>query len=218
VVGGFEILQDTREVGLRYEHRPRQSPFGQGDPVIHREVERAPYPQDAEFTGNPRHRIQHRREQVGMFVSVKMAWLNARAENLSDLRGQFLIYIQITPDERLNQPGDARGKPALRIQNAAALHQNEMTADIERRRFMRQRDRMFECAAVRHERCCRENAVAVSFDNAFIDIACKAEIVCIDDESRAGHLEQDELDAQELLRVGMHIFDQSLHFTRRARQ
>ena len=94
-----------------------------------------------------------------------------------------------------------------------------MATDIERRRPVGEHYRVVERVTVCHERCSRENPVPMRVDDAFIHIASEAKIVRIDNEPsglRHVTLENGQLDAQELLRVGMHILDQRIHFPRRA--
>ena len=75
---------------------------------------------------------------------------------------------------------------------------------------------MLERLAVRHQSGGGQNAVAVRFDDAFVDIARKAEIVGVDDQPDAARHAKTSasLMRQELLRVGAHVLDQAVHFPR----
>ena len=71
----------------------------------------------------------------------------------------------------------------LSRQKRLAANQNEVNADIERRRGLGKLDRVVKGVTIRHEGGGGQDAVSVGFDDAGVHIASEAEIIRIDDQA-----------------------------------
>ena len=94
------------------------------------------------------------------------------------LRRQFLVRPDVAPRQRAQQLRHGERKRFAGDQRAPA-DQHQVAADIERRRFARQPHGVFKGFAVGHQRGGGQNAAAVRFHDALVDVRRETEIVGI---------------------------------------
>ena len=91
VVGGAAAvaLQHAVEAAAQQAERvagqPLEARHGAAQRV-QREIEGAPHPADPELLGQARHRVQHRRRQVGVLVGIEVGGPDAGVEDAAHLR------------------------------------------------------------------------------------------------------------------------------------
>jgi hypothetical protein len=185
MVGGFQISQNARKARTRDPHTQRDRALGNSRPPVDPKIERPPYPWNAELVRQPRHRFEHRGQQVRVLVSIEMRGPDPRLHDLPDLGQKLLINRQSSPQERPHQFGHSRGQLARGIGNAPPLHKDQMAAHVERRIFAREHDRVIESGAIRHQCGRRQDSVAMRFDYAFVHIVREAEVVRINNQPYA---------------------------------
>src|SRR5580704_19078209 len=91
---------------------------------VQREIERTAHPGNLKLRRDARHRVEHRRQQVGVLVRIQMSGLKPRVLHLAHLRGQLVINANSADGDLPNQLSDG-GRETV------AAHQNQMHADVE---------------------------------------------------------------------------------------
>ncbi len=146
---------------------------------LHRKIERPAHPANAVTPGQPRHHIEHRGEQVRVFMRVEVRGLKAGIDDAPHLRVQFPFNRKLAPRQREQQVFHVARVGAAGDQRFPA-HQHEVTSDVERRRGLSQFHRVIESRAVGHQRGGGQNAVAVCLYDALVDVAGEAEVIRVD--------------------------------------
>src|ERR1035438_10389268 len=148
---------------------------------IEGKIERPPHPAYAELLRQVRHRVQYGRRQVGVLVSVQVAGPHTGIHDAPHLRRQLVVHPNPARGQRRHQLRHRRRKRLLREQRVAA-DQHQVTADVEPGCLARQADRILEGIAVGHQGGRGQDAVAVRFHDAGVDVRREAEIVGVDYE------------------------------------
>ncbi len=144
-------------------------------------IERTAHPSDTELPAEPRDGFQNGRSQVRVLVGVEMAGLDSRLHDALYLGAHLIINANAPPRHGNEQIFD-RQREGFAREDRAPAHENEMDSQVERRGFAREPHGVVECRTVRHHGGGGENAVAMRFDNARIDVRREAEIVGVDDQ------------------------------------
>jgi hypothetical protein len=149
-------------------------------------IERPPHPEDAVLFGKARHGVEHRRQQMRMFVRIEVRGAQARVQDAPYLRRQFLVDGDAAERHRPHQFGDARRQTLSRMRNRFALNQHQVAANIQAGGCVRQPDGIVERRSVGHERGGAENAALEGFHDPGVHVAGESEIVRVDDEPARG--------------------------------
>jgi len=109
-----------------------------------------------------------------VLVGIQVSRHKAGIEDTSDLLDQLIVNPNLPQRDGANQLRNRRRK-------SWRSHQHQMAADIERRRFLSQADRVVERVSSGHQRCRRQDSEAMRIYDSGIDVAREAEVVGIDD-------------------------------------
>ena len=110
-----------------------------------------------------------------VFVGIQMRRLQPGIENATDLAEQFFIDADLAESYPAHEQGHGSRKRGI-------AYQYQMSSDIERRMRASQAHGVVESGAGSHQSCRGQDALAVSLDDALVDVARKAEVVGVDDE------------------------------------
>ncbi len=142
-------------------------------------VEREPDKRNPELLRQADHNLEHARNDVGMFMGIKMAGRDAGRDDLLNLGPQLGVDIQVAADERGHYSAGSFGKRTAGDQRIP-LHKNEMAPDVEGRRLAGKTNRVLKRISISHERCGSEYAFAMRVNDARIYVTREAEIIGID--------------------------------------
>ncbi len=137
---------------------------------MERQIEGAAHPRDLVLFRQACHSLEHRRQQVRVFVRIEMRGLQTGVKDAPHLRTQFVINVNAVEQHRAHKLSDGDGKWRL-------ANQDQVNPDIQRRGFARQTYGVVKRRAGGHERGGRKDTFAVRFDNSSIHVAREAEVV-----------------------------------------
>jgi len=133
---------------------------------------------DGEFLREAHHGAKDTGEQVRVLVRIEMGGPDAGGYDLLNLSAQFRVGV-----EPLKKETYRSFRKRAAIENSAAIDEHKMAAYIERGRFARQADSVFEGVAIGHQRGRCENPFAVRLNYPGVHVARETEIVGVDDEA-----------------------------------
>lgn len=112
-----------------------------------------------------------------VLVRIEVSGAQPRIHNMADLRRQFVSNRKASERDSPQQLAGCTRQIAARLKHRASADQDKMATDVERRRLSRAADGIFEGRPVRHQGCCRQNAIAMRLKDSRIYIARETEIV-----------------------------------------
>ena len=182
VVGGAEAVarEGPVEAAAEETEGSTNEAAGGGDGVGGEgKVKRATDPGDPELLAEAGEGGEDGGQQMSVLVGVEMGGLDAGGEDPFNLTAEFRVGIDLAAEERGDELANRGGL-------TGAADEDAMDADVEGRIRVSEFDGMFKRVAVGHQGSGGEDSVAMSVNDAVVDIASEAEVIGVDDERSHG--------------------------------